>query len=501
MEKGYSWYDSIFILLFLYLFCLQVYSIWSFTIDDMYISLRYARNWAEGSGLLWNPNASPVEGYSNFSFVALGALSLLVKINPVIILKIAGLIGLFFTSIFVFLIARFWFKPREALIPCIWLLLYKGQIIWSVSGLETTAYQALITGAVYCSFKGMGYQLFPDCRNVVKRCFFVFAGIMLSLAGMTRPEAPVLMVIFFILMCLDRPTFLIREYWKGVGLFILTLAIAFLPYFLWRWHYYGYFFPNPIYCKGLGSADSSLLDLNYLKLIWPFALIALPVCIGDHDKRYYFLWIPSLVYTCLLWNADPVVAFDNRLFLPAFTLLLPLALQGLNYLILICFKQKDYYKYFLYGLSVCMAFLFIPGMSLAEYRYFSLGPKEGEQLRQEVGLWLQSHVGEGESVVLADSGMIPYYSNLNFIDSYCLNNAIMAHYPKVHRYEQFCHQIMRDAPPIIILTSLIEHGKVLYTPSDLCLKTLLEKQKNYKLVKTIQSSGVESIYRYELFTK
>ena len=50
----------------IYYFILQIRAIWPFTIDDMYISLRYANHWAEGYGLVWNIGEPPVEGYSNF---------------------------------------------------------------------------------------------------------------------------------------------------------------------------------------------------------------------------------------------------------------------------------------------------------------------------------------------------------------------------------------------------------------------------------------------------
>ncbi|KTD55656.1 hypothetical protein Lsan_3208 [Legionella santicrucis] len=219
MKSELRWYDCIFILLFLYLLILQIQAIWPFTIDDMYISLRYARHWAAGTGLLWNVDAPPVEGYSNFLFVVLGALTLLLKGNPIIVLKIAGLIGLCFTCYFIYLISRFWFSQRKSLLPCLGLLFYKGQIIWALSGLETTVYQALICGSVYFCFRGMGYQLFPDSRGKSENRYFVFAGVFLALAGMARPEAPALMILFFILLCWDRPQKEIKHYWQGVFLF------------------------------------------------------------------------------------------------------------------------------------------------------------------------------------------------------------------------------------------------------------------------------------------
>lgn len=500
MKTGFRWYDSIFILLFIYLFVLQIQAIWPFTIDDMFISLRYARHWAAGDGLLWNIHSSPVEGYSNFSFVSLGALSLILNIDPVITLKFAGLIGLFFTCFFIFFITRFWFRLRESFIPCIGILLYRGQIIWSVSGFETTVYQALICGAVYFALRGLGYNFFPSSREKPKHTSFILAGVLLSLAGMTRPEAPALMAIFFLLMCWDKPQLARKEHWQGIGVFVLTLLLLYLPYFLWRWHYYGFLFPNSVYCKGF-TDTSTLLDEHYLKLIWPFAVFSCLACLKNHDKRHYFLWLPSLLYLLLLVGSDPVVAFDNRLFLPAFVLLLPLAVQGISDVILLYLKTRDQvFVQSLYIISFCMAVFFIPSMTLSEYSYFRNNPLEGEKLRSNVVQWLSAHSSIGDTVVLADAGYIPYYSNLDFVDSYCLNNAAMTQYPRAQMYEQFCHQILLEKPKTIILTSLVADGKIIYTPSDNCLKLLLNQRGDYKLTKTFNADAQDSMYRYELFT-
>jgi hypothetical protein len=37
---------------------------WPFTVDDAYITLRYAKHLAGGQGLVWNLGERPVEGYS-----------------------------------------------------------------------------------------------------------------------------------------------------------------------------------------------------------------------------------------------------------------------------------------------------------------------------------------------------------------------------------------------------------------------------------------------------
>lgn len=505
MKTGLRWYDSLLILLLFYLLILQTQAIWSFTIDDMFISLRYARHWVEGVGLLWNPNSPPVEGYSNFSFVVLAAASLALKINPIITLKLAGFAGLLITCFFIYLISRFWFSVRQALIPCIALLFYKGQIIWSTSGLETTVYQALVCGAVFFIFQGLGYRFFPKERRTSDVKFLVLSALLLSLAGMTRPEAPVLMIAFFFLIGWDYPESDVKARLWGMFYFGLTILIVYCPYFLWRWHYFGSLVPNSVHCKGFVN-NTSELDLSYLKLIWPLAVLAIPVLLKAKDKRHYFLWVPSIVYLALLFGADPVVAFDNRLFLAPFALLLPLSLQGLAILLSyfldrnrLLFVAPDSAGRALFFSSFLLLLLFMPWMTLGQFRYFTQFPVQGEHLRATVVHWLEQYAKPGEQVVLGDAGFIPYYSNLNFIDSYCLNNLTMGQALKTQRYTHFCQQILKDKPAVIILTSLINQGEKIYTPSDSCLKNLLNNQNDYKLDKVLSVGDVSTAYQYELF--
>lgn len=500
MRTRCFWFDAVLFLLFTYLFIMQVYSIWPFTIDDMYIPLRYARHWVFGQGLLWNSNEAPVEGYTNFSFLLLAAGSILLHLNSIIVLKVAGVVGLFFTFVAVYCISRFWFDKRVAFIPALTLLVYKGQIIWSASGLETTVFQALICSSVYFLFKGMGFVAHPGESQPSQPKFFIVAGILLSLAGLTRPEAPAFMAMYFILLSLEGLARKDKRYWIGILSYTITLMVLYGPYFIWRWHYFGLLFPNSVYCKGLYSASTAVLDLNYLQLIWPFALVAIPACIGSLDKRHYFLWLPSLFYCVTLFHADPVVAFDNRLFLTSFALFLPLSFQGFSRILFYLLQSKDaYYDSALYWGWFLLCLLFLPWMTLSEYAYFTKNPLKGEHLRASVAKWLQLHLYKEDQIVLGDCGMIPYLTDFRFIDSYCLNNSTMAQYPKAHRYEQFCREIIKKNPRVIILTSLMVQGKATYAPSDACLKSVLGDLKNYRLIRTFSTGSSVSSYRYELF--
>ena len=484
-----------------YILMLQAIAIWGFTIDDMYITLRYAKNLAAGKGLLWNIGEEPVEGYSNFSFVLLAASALRWGLDPVIALKLSGIAGMFFALLALFLLSRFWTAACLAFIPSLWLLLYKSEIIWAVSGLETCVYQALLALGLYCLLRGIGYRAAPLKRTAPLLHFTIIAAVLFFLAGLTRPEAPVIIALFYSIALLDKSPQSKRSWPLEIWLSALIFTVLYLPYFLWRWHYFGFLFPNPVYCKGMNPQYQFSIDMDYLKLAWPFALLALPAIFSRSDKRHYYFWLPSIAYLILLYNADPVSAFLNRLFLPAFLLLLPLSLAGLDWLAKkFASRQPQVYAAIIVLGVFWITFFFIPKTSLSGLRFFSQNPKIGNQLRSDVAQWVTNNTQTNDTIVLADSGLIPYQNIHNrFIDSYCLNNKDMALLPEATRYLSFCEQLLKSKPDVIILTSLTQGNKHLYTPADQCLSSQLEHSQQYSLMVSLQVGDEASFYRYEIY--
>ncbi|MGQ3889386.1 protein LphB [Legionella sp. CNM-1927-20] len=496
-----KWFLLLAITIVIYLVVLQIKAIWPFTIDDMYISLRYAKHLATGQGLLWNINEPPVEGYSNFSFVILAALAIKLGLNPVVVLKIAGLIGLLLIIFSIYSLTRLWFTPILSLLPCLAIFFYRGQVIWSVSGLETTVYQALIYLSLFTLLSALGYQLYPKPRAKGSRLSFMISGLLLALASLTRPEGPFLVILFYSIAWFDRKDN-IESQTKGILIGLLTFSIIYVPYFVWRLYYYGQLFPNPIYCKGLIGSYFGQIDKGYLKLAWPFILLALPAIWRAADHRHYYFWSPSVLYLLLLISADPIVAFENRLFLPAFALLLPLSLKGLGIIIAYCLKEKkqsNYYQFVLTIAAIWVGFFFIPTLNLSNLNYFTLNPQKGEVLRKHVLQWLKKNIPAKSHVVLADSGLIPYYSSLSFIDSFCLNNREMTRQPSKMMAIQECKRIIEKKPEVIILTSLIEK-EITYPSVDACLYKYIKLSKDYIFRIGFQTSESDTTYRYDIYT-
>src|SRR5579863_3651258 len=58
-----------------------------FTIDDAYISFRYAKNLARGMGLVYNAGEH-IEGYTNFFWTVLLACGVKLGLDPVVLAKV-----------------------------------------------------------------------------------------------------------------------------------------------------------------------------------------------------------------------------------------------------------------------------------------------------------------------------------------------------------------------------------------------------------------------------
>lgn len=118
-----------------------------FVTDDAYISFRYSWNWAHGNGVRYNlGDGMPVEGYSNFLWVAVGALIEALRLDitfwaPLLSTLCGGLLLVLF-----YRLVRVRFDV--ALVPAVMataLLGFSAQFaVWSTSGLETMPFALLV---------------------------------------------------------------------------------------------------------------------------------------------------------------------------------------------------------------------------------------------------------------------------------------------------------------------------------------------------------------------
>ena len=229
--------------------------------DDAYISFRYADNLVRGNGLVFNPGER-VEGYTNFLFTLLLAGAIRGGLDPG---QVSIVWGLACFAGLIALLPRILHALRPAAgVPLLPLaaLLSAGQYTlasFATSGLETMFAATLVALALERALSGA-----PLAAGA--------AGIAATLA---HPDHGILYAALGLALFLEpgRRRELLRYSLPFVGVYI--------PYFLWRWHWYGDFFPNTYYAKSA--------HLSYFEQGW--------------------VYIASFAIGSGFWLGTPLVAF------------------------------------------------------------------------------------------------------------------------------------------------------------------------------------------------
>ena len=241
--------------------------------EDAFISFRYGQNLASGHGLVWNVGEPPIEGYTNFLWVLLSALGLLLGFNAGIwSVVLGGLAGLGSIWI-VYLWCRtiYAMTPGGAAIPAGLLVVTGPFVAWAGSGMETTFFGLLILGGSY---------LFARYWQQARVMLLVQSAALFALAAMTRPEGVLVFAMLggmALIAMFGRPVRSRRD----LLLPVLVFTILFGSYFLWRYDYFGWLLPNTFYAKTGGGMAQALRGMKYSAYFYAFfvAPLLLPVAV------------------------------------------------------------------------------------------------------------------------------------------------------------------------------------------------------------------------------
>ncbi|MEO8165077.1 MAG: glycosyltransferase family 39 protein, partial [Betaproteobacteria bacterium] len=200
--------------------------------EDIYITLRYVKNFVDGKGLVFN-TFDKVEGYSDFLWVML----------------IAGFHKIFHTDIP--FTARF-----LGLISSIAATLFTYFLTLELTGKKLLSYLAAFLVGVNGSFacygiSGLENPLFALLIMVIIHFVlnqkWLHAGLTIALLMMTHPEG---FILYFPAVLF---AFSVNETWakrlKSCLIMGIAAAILVIPWTLWRVSYYGYLIPNTIAAK------------------------------------------------------------------------------------------------------------------------------------------------------------------------------------------------------------------------------------------------------------
>lgn len=254
--------------------------------DDAFISFRYAKNLVRGLGLVFNEGEF-VEGYTNFLWTIYISSGLAANIDPLLTSQVGGILAYTGSLWVMILFSRklsstyqhtnsLFFFPAAA---CAFALHLHGQL-FATGGLETSLFTFLLLAGSYLIF------------NKENQSGILLGFVALALAAMTRPDGLLFYALAGLFLVLRKSDY--KMIHPGSGNFkkiinykdILNNVIVhtpflflFMPYWIWRFNYYGWAFPNTYYAKsGYDSYWSQGLKYFYL-----------------YFSSYYILWACMLV--------------------------------------------------------------------------------------------------------------------------------------------------------------------------------------------------------------
>ncbi len=390
---------------------------YSFTQDDAFISYRYVNNFLNGDGLTFNPGDS-VEGYTSLFFILLLSLLGRFGIDIIIASKIIGVAS----GVAIIFLSFFWsrklpgFEDEPALPLAVpFLLITNGAFAyWTISGMETLLFAALVLFGVYLA-SNKNFLFIP-----------VFA-----IATLTRPEAGLIFLIILIYMIYAK-IFRIKDALKYFALF----AIFIIPQFVFRLIYYHDILPNPFYAKTGSSVEYLISGFEYVWLFLSYyglygGLLLIPLYAAKYFSRPLQLILAvTFIYTLyvLLIGGDVLHCF--RFFIPVITLFYILFVCSLIYLA----KNSEMFKNKKYD-SAIIAIILVFGL----FSYFAPIEHINGFLVAERGLVnkmthlafiLDPHAKAHNKIACSTVGAFGYYSDAKVIDMLGLTDRNIAKNPQ-----------------------------------------------------------------------
>jgi hypothetical protein len=396
-------------------------------VDDAYISLRYADNWASGGGLSFIPEER-VEGYSNFLLVVLQAFGCRLGLDGETAMITLGWLSLALLSGVTVVFARVHVFPErrwEPVLIGVVASLNLVQVTWAASGFEACLFAALVLAGVHLVLSGRGGT------------GVVAAAIIMFLAALTRWEGVALALVLGVAL-----GFVHRSWRLGAG-FLVVFGVLFGVYFLVRWGHYGHPLPNTFYAKlDYGSLALIRRGTSYLVdfavaaplLVLPAVGSVLVIRRLDPWARVALLVVGVQLAVVVYEGGDHFAMFRFLVpVIPFLSLLLVQAILALSRRANVARRMRD-------PLAVTVAVLLLA----ASGAIIGHAPKRDDEEERShlqratfetrlaigwasLGRWFGQSVPSHYSLATIAVGAIGYHSGLTIIDPYGIVDPVIAH--------------------------------------------------------------------------
>jgi len=317
---------------------------YNFTQDDAFITFRYANNFLDGHGLVYNIGER-VEGYTNFLWTIFMILGGLIGIDMIgfsaflgVACGLASIVLLFFTARLALQELNQSRRDVLAGLSCLILSLVYSFAYWTVAGLETAAFTLMVAAALYF---------------YLKNSYLTVAA--LVLATLLRPEGGLVFFFIVIYEIISR-----RSFSRYALLIVAGYIIFLLPLAAFKLSYYHSLLPNPFYAKTSFDFRQMAHGLEYTgRYFWHYFaagifLVPALISIRKFGRPLRLIMIFLLVYTLYITLIGGDVLKVHRFFVPIMPLFALAAIAGLYFL----FRGKPL---FIFSIAVLAAWqLYIP---------------------------------------------------------------------------------------------------------------------------------------------
>jgi hypothetical protein len=389
---------------------------YNFVADDAFIAARYARNLAEGNGLVFQPGEA-VEGFTSPLWVLWLGLLGAIGADYVTTMRLMSLGSAIGAVVLAYLLARRALPAsRRAMSVYAPALVAAAAPVacWALGGLEQTCFALAVLAAVWQSAG-------PDApRGQLLR-----EGAISALCVLLRPEG----MLVGLGLGLARVSTGTRDSVRASVVAWLPSLAAALALTLWRLGYYGAWLPNTATAKLEPGATAFAHGALYLVAF-----------LGDHGSAP--LWILVLAIAawpgapfaaraatavaCLLTLGVVLVGGDGlpmyRFFVPVLPLLAVIA-------VVVAARVMDSLRararpvsasgVSILGASALLALAYSfaqPPSSLAQFRLYQQQRLVEIPRWREVGLWLAANTPPDATIACVPVGAIGYYSRRRIID-------------------------------------------------------------------------------------
>jgi hypothetical protein len=410
--------------------------------DDAMISMRYARNLAEGDGLVWNAGER-VEGYSNFLWTFLMAgihwIGLAPETTAAFVLAVNVALSCALLVQLDRLSVTLGVPSLLIAAPLMLAAISRELLVWSLSGLETLALALLCTFAL-------------ARLTVPTRAPGPSAYVALALLPLVRADGIVLA-----LLTVAATLAIHRDAWRTAW---LTIA-ALLPFavHLWARHqYYGEWLPNTAYLK-VGGWDGRLrLGAAYTAdFFLRHAAAAILIIVLVARRQAYRVTIPlaGLVtaYSGYVWYLGGDAFAGGRFFVPVIPMMFALATAGAAAI------RSRWTRRLAVGALLLTTPLLWPnryGTPLPAF-WTALAPSPGDVGNIALGRWLRAHTSPDAIVADYWAGTLFYFSQRRGVDLLGKMDPVIARMPVVcedglpgHNKYDYAHSLERLQPDFVV---------------------------------------------------